>query len=106
MDFGPPRGSAPAYLHPCVVVQNNALNRSRVNTTIVCAITSNLARAHVPGNIALRKSEANLLRRSVVNVSQVFTVDKVYLLEKIGTLSRDRVVEILDGISMVLMPTG
>lgn len=105
VDLAPPAGSSPGYRHPLVVVQNDAFNRSRINTVVVCALTSNLARAAAPGNILLRKGEANLPRRSVVNVSQLVTVDKSALMKKIGTLSKVRVREILDGIALVLVPT-
>jgi mRNA interferase MazF len=105
VELSRPRGSGPGYRHPLVVVQNNAFNRSRINTVVVCALTSNMARSAAPGNVALRKGEANLPRRSVVNVSQLITVDKTALTKKIGTLSKTRVREILDGIAIVLVPT-
>jgi mRNA interferase MazF len=86
IDFGPPAGSAPAERHPCVVVQSDIFNRSRIRTTLVCLITSNLGRAQAPGNVALRKGDANLSKASVVNVSQVLTVDKAELAERLGRL--------------------
>jgi mRNA interferase MazF len=104
VDLGDPSGSGPAYRHPHVVVQNNVFNRSRINTIIVCVITSNLKRAIAPGNVLLEKGEANLPKQSVVNVSQVFTVDKRDLAEKIGALSPGRVREVLDGIHLVIEP--
>ena len=104
VDLGKPSGSEPGYLHPHVVIQNNVFNLSRINTAIVCVITSNLKRAQAPGNVLLESGEANLPRQSVVNVSQVFTVDKGYLVEKIGTLSRKRVRQILDGIRLLTEP--
>jgi len=104
VDLGEPRGSAPGYRHPHVVIQNNLFNRSRINTVVVCAITSNLKRASAPGNALLRKGEANLPKRSVVNVSQIFTVDKADLVEKIGTLSPERVRQILDGVRLLTEP--
>ncbi|MBI3302947.1 MAG: type II toxin-antitoxin system PemK/MazF family toxin [Deltaproteobacteria bacterium] len=104
IDLGAPSGSGPGYRHPHVVIQNNLFNHSRINTAIVCTLTSNLKRASVPGNVLLAKGEANLSKRSVVNVSQVFTVDKADLTDKIGTLSPRRVREILDGMRLVLEP--
>jgi mRNA interferase MazF len=104
IELGEPSGSAPGYRHPHVVVQNNLFNRSRINTVVVCALTSNLKRADAPGNVLLSPGEANLPKRSVVNVSQIFTVDKSDLVEKIGTLSRQRVHEILDGIQLLMEP--
>ena len=99
-----PAGSEPGYRHPHVVVQNNLFNQSRIRTAVVCPITSNLRRAQAPGNVLLEEGEANLPKQSVVNVSQVFTVDKAQLSEHIGTLTPKRVRGILDGIQLVLEP--
>ena len=99
-----PSGSEPGYRHPHVVIQNNVFNQSRINTVVVCVLTSNLKRAEAPGNILLEKGEANLPKQSVVNISQIFTVDKQALDEKIGTLSLKRVRQILDGLDLLLQP--
>ena len=99
-----PSGSEPGYTHPHVVMQNNLYNQSKIKTVIVCAITSNLRLADVPGNVSLEKGETNLPKASVVNVSQVFTIDKSQLGEYIGTLSLKRVHQILDGIYLFLEP--
>ena len=96
-----PTGSEPGYSHPHVVVQNNVFNASRINTVIVCALTSNIRRAQAPGNVLLEKGEANLPKESVVLVSQIFTVDKSQLGELIGRLSEQRVKQILEGISLM-----
>jgi mRNA interferase MazF len=104
IDLGDPTGSAPGYRHPHVVIQNNVFNQSRINTVVVCVITSNLKRATAPGNVLLDEGEGNLPKPSVVNVSQIFTVDKGDLEEKIGMLSRMRVQEILAGVKLVLEP--
>ena len=104
VDLGEPIGSAPGFRHPHVVVQNDVFNDSRIHTVVVCALTSNLRRAEAPGNVLLMPEEANLSKQSVVNVSQIFTVDKRQLGEKIGSLSTLRVREILDGIRLVLDP--
>jgi len=104
VDLGRPRGSGPGFRHPHVVVQSDLFNRSRLNTTVICVIPSNLTRAEAPGNFLLSEGEANLPKKSVVNVTQLFTVDKSQLVEKIGTLSAGRVGEILDGIALVLQP--
>jgi mRNA interferase MazF len=104
VDLGEPSGSGPGYRHPHVVIQNNVFNHSRINTVVVCVLTSNLKRAEAPGNVLLEEGEANLTRQSVVNVSQIFTVDKGDLVERIGTLARKRVRQILDGIRLVLEP--
>ena len=104
VDLGQPSGSEPGYRHPHVVIQNNVFNRSRINTVVVCALTSNLKRAQAPGNVLLGEGEANLPKQSVVNVSQIFTVDKADLVERMGSLSPKRVGEILNGVSLVLEP--
>ena len=104
IDLGDPTGSSPGYKHPHVVIQNNVFNQSRINTVVVCVITSNLKRANAPGNVLLNEGEGNLPKQSVVNVSQIFTVDKRELEEKIGSLSRKRVNEILAGVQLVLEP--
>jgi mRNA interferase MazF len=103
-DPGTPRGSGPGFRRPHVVVQSDAFNGSRIRTTVLCAITSNLTRAKAPGNVLLQKGEANLPRPCVVNVSHIVTVDKSFLREKIGTLSRLRIAEIDAGLRLVLEP--
>lgn len=104
VDLGAPSGSGPGLLHPHVVVQNDLFNRSRLRSVVVCALTSNLRRAEAPGNVLLDDGEAGLPRRSVVNVTQLFTVDKGDLVEQLGTLSPIRVREILAGIDLLLEP--
>ena len=104
LDLEEPVGSEPGYRHPHVVIQNNLFNHSRIDTVVVCLITSNLKRANSPGNVLLHKREGNLPKRSVVNISQIYTVDKMELFDKIGTLSPKRVREILDGIQLLMEP--
>lgn len=99
-----PVESGPGYRHPHVVIQNNVFNWSRINTVVVCALTSNLRRAEVPGNVVLEAGEGGLPKQSVVVVSQVFTVDKGQLTEYIGTLSGRRVRQIVEGVKLVLEP--
>jgi mRNA interferase MazF len=104
VDLGEPRGSSPGYKHPHVVVQNNVFNKSKIQTVVFCSLTSNLKRANVPGNVLLKKGEANLPKSSVVNISQIFTVNKNDLVEKIGTLSRKRTKEIISGLQLLIEP--
>jgi mRNA interferase MazF len=92
------RGPAPSYSHPHVVVQDDVFNHSRITTVVVCALTSNLERANEPGNVLLDAGEGNLPRRSVVVVSQIESVDKARLGERIGSLSDARVEQILAGL--------
>lgn len=104
LDLDEPKGSEPGFRRPYVVVQNNIFNKSRINTIVVCALTSNVKRAEVPGNVLLKKGEANLQKESVVNVTQVSTVDRLELDEKIGTLSSTRVHQIIAGLKLVIEP--
>jgi mRNA interferase MazF len=95
-------GSEPDGKRPALVVQHDRFNRSAISTTVVAAITSNLRLAEVPGNVRLRKGEANLGRASVVNVSQLRTMDRGRLTEKIGSLAPDRMRQVLSGLALVL----
>jgi len=104
VELGDPAGSEPGYRHPHLVIQNNLFNRSRINTVVVCALTSNLKRAAAPGNVLLEEGEANLPRRSVINISQIFTVDKTMLDEYIGTVSEARFRQVLEGIRLLTDP--
>ena len=90
------RGGGPS--HPHVVVQEDVFNHSRITTVIVAALTSNLHRATEPGNVLLDPGEGDLPRRSVVIVSQISSVDKTRLGERIGALAEARVDQILAGL--------
>lgn len=92
------RGPAPSYSHPHVVIQDDVLNHSRITTVVVCALTTNLHRASEPGNVLLEVGEGSLPKQSVVVVSQVSSVDKARLGERIGSLSDGRVEQILAGL--------
>lgn len=96
-----PDESEPGYIHPHVVLQENVFNRSRLHTVIVCALTTNLKRANAPGNVLLDAGEANLPKQSVVVVSQVSTVDKMQLGEYIGSLTNERIGQILTGMKFL-----
>lgn len=91
------RGSIPGHPHPHVVIQDDVLNRSRIHTVVVVALTSNLNRATEPGNVLLEPGEGNLEKQSVVVVSQVDCVEKARLGERIGSLAEERVLQILAG---------
>lgn len=104
VNLGIPSGSAPGFKHPHVVIQNNIFNLSRINTVAVCALTSNLKRAKAPGNVLLSKGEANLKKDSVVNISQIITVDKSDLIEKIGSLSPARINQVIEGVKLLIEP--
>jgi mRNA interferase MazF len=100
--FGVSGDSGPSGKRPAVIIQNDLLNRSNIRTTVVTLLTSNTKLSKVPGNVSLEKGSANLPKSSVVVVSQIATVDKNRLFEKIGTLERDKIEEILSGCQMVI----
>jgi mRNA interferase MazF len=104
VDLGKPSGSEPGYRHPHLVIQNNVFNKSRINTVVVCSLTSNLQRAQSPGNVSIQKGEANLTKKSVINITQIFTVDKEDLADKIGSISSERMTQVLDGIELLIKP--
>lgn len=104
VELGRPSGSAPGYRHPHVVIQNNVFNQGRIGTVVVCSITSNLKLGAAPGNVTLKKGEAGLPKRSVVNISQIFTVDKADLVKRIGALSQRRLIDVLSGVHLLIEP--
>ena len=105
IELGKAFGSQSSYRHPHVIIQNNVFNSSLIKTVVVCSLSSNLKLAAVPGNILLEPGEANLPDQRVVKISQIFTVEKKQLIDKIGTLSLERVEQILEGIELIIKPT-
>ena len=101
-DLGAPRGSKPAFRRPVVVIQGDALNRSRLATVVCVAITSNLKWASAPGNVPLAESATGLPKESVANVSQIVTLDKSELTERSGKLPRGKLELVLSGVDVVL----
>lgn len=101
-DLTAPSGSEPGFRRPVVVVQGDAYNRSSIRTVVAVAITSNLRWADAPGNVRLPARATGLRRESVANVSQVVTLDKVHLTERVGRLSRAKTELVLAGIDVVL----
>ena len=102
VDFQEPRCSTPAFVRPGIIVQNNELNESDLNSTIVIPITTNCRLADYKGNVFLNKSESKLSKDSVALCAQITTVDKQALLEKNSKLSSDLLNEIYEEISWVL----
>jgi mRNA interferase MazF len=87
--------------HPCVVVQNDIFNRSAIATSVVCLITSSLSRANAPCNVLLKRGESGLPKASVVNVSQILTVDKAELVGCVGKLSGPAAGAVRDGLHLL-----
>jgi mRNA interferase MazF len=101
-DLGEPVGSEPGYRRPVVIVQCDAFNRSRLATVVCVPLTSNLKWADAPGNVLLESRGAGLAKDSVANVSQLLTIDRGTLTERIGRLAKPQLDAILAGIDMVL----
>ncbi len=101
-ELGTPLGSEPAYTRPVLVLQADAYNRSRLSTVIVVALTSNLSRANDPGNVLVRSSESGLDRHSVVNVTQILTIDRAHLTRRVGPLAQAVLNRVEDGVRRIL----
>jgi mRNA interferase MazF len=100
--FGVPDGSSPAGRRPALIVQHDRFNRSAISTTVVVAITSNLRLAAMPGNVRLARGDAGLPRASVVNVSQLRTVDRSRLGERAGAIPASKLRLVLQGLVLLL----
>lgn len=97
-----PTGSGPGLRRPLLVVSANSFNESRIATVVAAVITSNLRLADAPGNVRIPPKGTGLTKPSVVNVSQVITVDKTFLTERIGRVSTKLLAEVDDGLRLVL----
>ena len=97
-----PRGSEPGYRRPVVAIQSNAFNRSRIQTVIVAAISSNMRLSDAPGNVTLTRTESGLPKNSVINVSQLLTLDRSFLTRRVARLSQKRLSALEDGLRLVL----
>ena len=102
VDFAAPLGSEPAKRRPAVVVSDDRFNRSRLNTVTLVAVTSNVTLAARPGNVSLPQGAAGLDRPSVVNVTQIATVDRQRLMSRSGVLARADVARVDDGLRLAL----
>ena len=102
VDFSSGTGSEPSGKRPGLVIQSDVLNDTKISTVIMLAITSTLKFGELPGNVVLNKGEANLSRRCVVNVTQIKSVGKRSIKERIGTLPKKRLQEIDNGLKLVL----
>ncbi len=97
-----PLGSGPGLRRPVVVLQSNAFNDSRIATAIVAVVTSNLALAEAPGNVRIGKAESGLSKASVINVSQVLTIDRSLLVARARTLPGPTMQRVDAGLKLVL----
>jgi mRNA interferase MazF len=101
-DLPPPKGSAPGFRRPVVVIQGDAFNRSALRTAVCVSLTGTLRWADAPGNVLLTARSTGLPRDSVANVSQVLTLDRSVLVERTGKLPKAKLDLVLAGIDVVL----
>ena len=101
-DLAEPRGSEPSFRRPFLIAQAESFNRSRIQTVIGVVLTSNLRLVEAPGNVLLPAKASGLPKDSVVNVSQIVTLDRDYLLEPVGKLDKGLLRQVEDGLRLVL----
>jgi len=97
-----PAGSGPGFGRPIVIIQSNPFNASRIATVVVAVITSNLGLLAAPGNVRVSKAQSGLAKPSVVNVSQIVTIDRSLLTKRFRSLSDKKMVEVDQGLRLVL----
>jgi mRNA interferase MazF len=101
-ELGDPSGSAPGFRRPVVVVQCDAVNRSRIATVVCVPLTSNVKWADAPGNVLLRAGVTGLPKDSVANVSLVVALDRDQLTERVGKLPPRHLTAVVNGIDVIL----
>lgn len=100
--LGEPQGAGPGFRRPVLIVQSNEFNESAIRVSICAAMTSNMRLAEAPGNVRVNRRTSGLSQESVVNVSQLITLDKRMLTEKVGRLPAESLREVDAGIKLVL----
>ena len=100
--LGDPRGSEPGFKRPVIIVSANEFNKSAIKTVIVAVITSNLRLAEAPGNFSVSKKDSGLAKESVVNISQLLTLDKSFLVEKSKKIPELKLIRLNEGLKLVL----
>jgi mRNA interferase MazF len=98
-----PEGSGPGYRRPVLILQSNDFNESRIQTVVVAVFTSNMNLAAAPGNVLCKRSQTRLSKDSVLNVSQLYTIDKKFLTERISALPSILLKEVEAGLRLVLL---
>lgn len=104
IDLPEPVGAEPGFRRPCVVVQNDVYNATRLKTVVICVLTSNTRLADMPGNVLLPESQTGLPRPSVANITQLTTIERSSLEDKTGTISREYLHRIFVGLMGLLDP--
>lgn len=101
-DLGEPRGSSPGYERPVVILQSDSFNKTELNTVIVAIMTSNLRLAQMPGNVVVSMRTSGLESDSIINITQLFTLDRTDLIEYLGALPENKINQIGGGLRLVL----
>ena len=101
--LGEPKASEPGYRRPVLIIQSDDFNQSAIRTVICAIVSSNMNLAMAPGNVHVSSRSSGLPRPSVVNVSQVITVDKSMLTERVKSLDAQSMTQIAEGLRLVLM---
>src|SRR5579859_6653552 len=101
-DLPKPVGSGPGYRRPALIIQSNNFNVSGIRTVIIARITSNLKLAEAPGNVFCLRTASGLPRDSVINLSQILTVDKGVLAERVGVVPASVLQQVEDGLRLLL----
>ena len=101
-ELPPPNGSGPGYKRPVLIIQADEFNNSRISTIVAAVITSNLHLAEAPGNVLISTKQSRLPKESVANVTQIITIDKSFLTEKVHSLPDKIVAQIDDGLRLAL----
>ena len=94
-------GNKSSIIHPQVVLQDTAINNSRISTIVVCGISTNMKKAHEPGNILLHPGESNLPKQSIIVVSEISIAQKVDFTKYIGTISEERMTQLFSGMKFI-----
>lgn len=106
IDLGHPRGSSPGYERPAVVIQDDTLNSTNIRTVVIAVVTTNLRLAEIDGNVLLMPKPNGVQQASVVNLTQLYTIDKTDLINPIGKVSRSEMKQIDNGLRLVLSLTS
>ncbi len=101
-DLPEPLGSSPGYRRPILIVQDDEFNQSLINTVIVAAVTGNTRISKAKGNVFITSNQSGLSKDSVINVSQLLTIDKSVLIEYVNTLSESKMEQVSEGLRVVL----
>jgi mRNA interferase MazF len=102
VDYGIPYGSEPGYRRPVIIIQNDFFNNSKINTTIVVPLSTNLLLADVPGNIFINKKDSKLSKDSVILISQIGVIDKERLVEKVSKINSELMEKIEANIMFII----